>query len=439
MNLAPHRLAGKEQTAVVASSDPYFRDQILKRLESRCWVGQEVSGGAEALAKVEEGGCRALLLDRWLPDLHVDELIEIVQANHPEVEVIVLDPATGNPWESQGDSFNSRWLELIGDGPQTTALTLPTEKSAIPDRGRRGRSPQEEPLPGMLGTCAAMRRVYRLARLIVPRDTTVYLMGETGTGKELVARAIHQLGPRAHSPFVIINCAAIPETLLEAELFGHVRGAFTGAFQSRLGHIQAAHGGTLLLDEVGELPLGMQAKLLRFLQQGEVQRLGSTDVFRVDVRVIAATNANLSRRVEEGQFREDLYYRLAVFPIQLAPLRARYKDILPLADHFLQIFCAEAGVPVKRISLAAAELLERYAWPGNVRELKHMVERAFILSEVGEELLPAHLSLSKDMGVAGYPVESPPSANGLSYPRRHREQCSPVPPCPAVRSRTPGT
>ena len=272
----------------------------------------------------------------------------------------------------------------------------------------------------MLGTCEAMRRVYRLARLIVPRDTTVYLMGETGTGKELVARAIHQLGPRSHNPFVVINCAAIPETLLEAELFGHVRGAFTGAVQSRLGHIQAAHGGTLLLDEVGELPLGMQAKLLRFLQQGEVQRLGSSDIFRVDVRVIAATNANLSRRVEEGRFREDLYYRLAVFPIQLAPLQARGKDILRLAEHFLHTFCAEAGVPVKRISQAAAELLEHYAWPGNVRELKHRVERAFILSEIGEELLPAHFTFSRGMGVSEYPVEGRLSANELTYPRPHR-------------------
>ena len=417
MNLHPPRLAGKEQAAVVASSNPYFREQILKRLESRCWVGQEASGGAEALAKVEEGGCRALLLDRWLPDLHVAELIEIIRAQHPEVEVIVLDPATGNPWES---SYDSRWQELIGDGPPTPASTRPAEESAIFDQGRRGLNPQEEPLPGMLGTCAAMRHVYRLARLIVPRDTTVYLIGETGTGKELVARAIHQLGPRSSSPFVVINCAAIPETLLEAELFGHVRGAFTGAFQSRLGHIQAAHGGTLLLDEVGELPLGMQAKLLRFLQQGEVQRLGSTDVFRVDVRVIAATNANLCRRVEEGRFREDLYYRLAVFPILLAPLQARGKDILLLAEHFLQTFRAEAGVPVKCISMAAAELLERYAWPGNVRELKHMVERAFILSEVGAELLPAHFSLPRGVKVSGYSVEGQPSASGLTYPRHHR-------------------
>ena len=421
MNHNCSKLAGGEQAAaVVASSNPYFRQQVLKRLESRYWIGQEALGGAEALAKVEEGGCRALLLDRWLPDLHVDELIEIIRTHHPEVEVLVLDPETGKPWEWQGESGFLQWRDLFGDGPQTIEFNSAAKERTIVYQGRGRPSPQEEPLPGMLGTSEAMRLVYRLARLVVPRDTTVYLIGETGTGKELVARAIHQLGPRSRSPFVVINCAAIPETLLEAELFGHVRGAFTVAFQSRLGRIQAAHGGTLLLDEIGELPLSMQAKLLRVLQEGEVQRLGSTDVFRVDVRVIAATNANLSRRMDEGRFREDLYYRLAVFPIELAPLQARREDILPLAEHFLETFCAEAGVVAKRLAAAAAELLEGYAWPGNVRELKHMVERAFILSEVGAELLPEHFPLPRGVGVSGYPVEGQPSASGLTYPRRHR-------------------
>jgi transcriptional regulator with GAF, ATPase, and Fis domain len=252
----------------------------------------------------------------------------------------------------------------------------------------------------MLGSSAAMRRVYRLARLVVSRDTTVCLVGETGTGKELVARAIHELGPRSQNPFVVINCPAIPETLLEAELFGHVRGAFTGAFQSRLGRLQAAHGGTLLLDEVGELPLSLQAKILRFLQEGEVQRLGSTDVFRVDVRVIAATNADLGRLAEGGRFREDLYYRLAVFPIELAPLHARREDILPLAEHFLKVLCVEAGVTTRRISPAVAESLKGYAWPGNVRELKHRIERAFILSEASVELRPEHFSLPLEVRIA---------------------------------------
>src|SRR5262249_44445357 len=178
----------------------------------------------------------------------------------------------------------------------------------------------EPNLPGMIGTSRSIHQVYRLVRMVSKRDTTVLITGETGTGKELVAHAIHKLSSRANQPFVAVNCAAIPEALLEAELFGHARGAFTGAVQSRLGRIHVAQGGTLFLDEVGELPLSMQAKLLRFLQNGEVQRLGSSDVYRVDVRVICATNASLQDQVEAKQFRQDLYYRLAVFRIDLAPV-----------------------------------------------------------------------------------------------------------------------
>jgi len=238
-----------------------------------------------------------------------------------------------------------------------------------------------------------MQRAFRLARLVIPRNTTVLIMGETGTGKELMARAIHNLGPRAQHPFVIVNCAAIPEPLLESELFGHTRGAFTGAFQSRLGRIHSAHGGTLFLDEVGELPLSMQAKLLRFLQGGEVQRLGSPDVFQVDVRVIAATNADLGRARASGRFNDALYYRLSVFPIALAPLRERREDIPRLASYFLEILCREGGVPLKSISFEVAKAMEEHSWPGNVRELEHVIERAFILSENESVICSSHVDL----------------------------------------------
>src|SRR4029077_13705173 len=188
------------------------------------------------------------------------------------------------------------------------------------------------------------QEVYRLTRMVAKRDTTVLITGETGTGKELVAEAVHKLSPRAKQPFVVVNCAAIPEALLEAELFGHARGAFTGAVQSRLGKIHAAQGGSLFLDEIGELPLGLQAKLLRFLQSGEVQRLGSADLHRVDVRVICATNVNLGERVEAKQFRMDLFYRLEVFPIALPSLQAREGDIEKLAEHFLGMLGEESGM-----------------------------------------------------------------------------------------------
>jgi transcriptional regulator with GAF, ATPase, and Fis domain len=245
----------------------------------------------------------------------------------------------------------------------------------------------------MIGTSGAMQDVYRLARLVAPRTTTTLVTGETGTGKELVARAVHLLGPRNRQPFITVNCAAIPEALLESELFGYARGAFTGAFQSKLGRIHAAHNGTLFLDEVGELPLSMQAKLLRFLQEGEVQRLGGSDIVRVDVRVIAATNADLARRVTERQFREDLYYRISVFPVDILPLRKRPEDVLTLGMFFLDSLCQEAQCAAKAISLEAERLLEQHDWPGNVRELRHVMERAFILSEEHREILSEHVNL----------------------------------------------
>jgi DNA-binding NtrC family response regulator len=385
-------------TAIVASANKAFRERILKRLGERNWTVEEALGGAQALLLVEDGAFKALLLDRWLPDLDVPELVDMVKARHPQVQVVVvgseaeelhlverLFPGTDLPVDFP-PAEASRGRETGGEGwreePGGATGILPEVK-------------REEPLPGMVGTSGTMQRAYHLARLVIPRDTTVLITGETGTGKELMARAIHDLGPRARQPFVIVNCAAIPETLLESEMFGYSRGAFTGAFQSRLGRVHAAHSGTLFLDEVGGLPLAMQGKILRFLQEGEVQRLGSPDVFRVDVRVIAASNLDLGRAMAEGRFHDALYYRLCVFPIELPPLRERREDILPLASHFLESLCREASVPCKSISFEVARGLEAYSWPGNVRELKHVIERAFILSESGSALRSEHVDLPR--------------------------------------------
>jgi transcriptional regulator with GAF, ATPase, and Fis domain len=221
-------------------------------------------------------------------------------------------------------------------------------------------------------------------RMVAPRSTTVLIEGETGTGKEVIARALHKLSPRAARPFTVLNCAAIPESLLEAELFGHTRGAFTGAVQSRIGRIEAAHGGTLLLDEIGEMPVGMQAKMLRFLESGELQRVGDNESTRVDVRLIAATHQPLEKNAAEGLFRLDLYHRLAVFPIEVPPLRERMDDIPALAEHFLQQL-AQLG-PRKRLREDALKRLEQHLWPGNVRELMHVLERAVILSGANAEI-----------------------------------------------------
>jgi transcriptional regulator with GAF, ATPase, and Fis domain len=224
-----------------------------------------------------------------------------------------------------------------------------------------------------------MLELGHMIRLVAPRSTTVLIEGETGTGKELVARALHRLSPRSNKPFVVLNCAAIPEALLEAELFGHTRGSFTGAVQARTGRIEAANGGTLFLDEIGEMAMPLQAKMLRFLASGELQRVGDNEPIHVDVRVIAATHQHLERRAEEGAFRLDLYHRLAVFPVLVPALRDRPNDIAALAEHFLSLLGRVA--PRKTLSAAALQLLEAHHWPGNVRELGHVLERATILAE----------------------------------------------------------
>ncbi len=224
-----------------------------------------------------------------------------------------------------------------------------------------------------------MLELARNVRLVAPRTATVLIEGETGTGKEVVAQAVHRLSPRSAKPFVVLNCAAIPEALLEAELFGHTRGAFTGAVQSRTGRIEAAHGGTLFLDEIGEMPIGLQAKMLRFLENGELQRVGDNETVRVDVRVIAATHQDLEKRAKEGSFRLDLYHRLAVFPIDIPPLRDRLADIAALSEHFLELMGRTS--PRKTLSAAALDKLYQHDWPGNVRELAHILERASILAE----------------------------------------------------------
>jgi DNA-binding NtrC family response regulator len=244
-------------------------------------------------------------------------------------------------------------------------------------------------LPELIGDSEQMLEVSRRIRLVAKRKTTVLIQGPTGTGKEVVAHALHRLSPRAERPFVALNCAAIPEALLEAELFGHARGAFTGAVQRRTGRIEAANGGTLFLDEIGEMPLALQSKLLRFLESGELQRVGENEAVRVDVRIIAATHQPLARRAQEGSFRADLFYRLAVFRIQTPALSEHPEDLSALAEHFLKQ--AGGDEAPKRLSEEAVARLAAYPWPGNVRELQHVLERASILTEdrpviTGEEI-----------------------------------------------------
>jgi Nif-specific regulatory protein len=249
---------------------------------------------------------------------------------------------------------------------------------------------QRNHLSNMVGASGPMRQLNDEVARVAGTNTTVLIRGESGTGKELIAQAIHEHSPRARGPFIKVNCAALPETLVESELFGHERGAFTGAQARKKGRFELAHGGTLFLDEVGELSPTIQVKLLRVLQEREFERVGGTESVRVDVRVIAATNRDLERALAEGDFREDLYYRLNVFPIFVPPLRSRRADVLPLADHFIEKYSGEHGKQIKRISTPAIDLLSQYHWPGNVRELENTIERAVLMAD-GEVIHGHHL------------------------------------------------
>ncbi|HEV7732199.1 MAG TPA: sigma 54-interacting transcriptional regulator [Candidatus Binatia bacterium] len=257
---------------------------------------------------------------------------------------------------------------------------------------RRSQAPFERTLPspriettaafsGIVGSAPALCEVFDHVRKVAPTDATVLITGETGTGKELLARAIHERSARAARPFISVSCGAIPQSLIASELFGHERGAFTGAMQRRLGRFELAAGGTLFLDEVGELPPETQVALLRVLQEREFERVGGTASIRADVRVVAATNRHLEDAVADGAFRSDLYYRLSVFPMQMPPLRLRPGDIRPLVEHFVHHYARRVGKVIRSISPTAFELLETYSWPGNVRELQNVVERSIVMSD----------------------------------------------------------
>jgi formate hydrogenlyase transcriptional activator len=250
-----------------------------------------------------------------------------------------------------------------------------SQSICIEEEGRRETRPED-----IVGSSIALRRVLRQAEVVAPTDSVVLIQGETGTGKELIAREIHELSSRRQRPFITLNCAAIPSGLLESELFGHERGAFTGAIGQKMGRFEVANGGTLFLDEVGEIPLELQPKLLRVLQELEFERLGSSRTIKVDVRIVAATNRDLIRMVHEQRFRDDLYYRLNVFPIHMPPLRERPEDIPALVRYFVDRFARRMNRRIEVIPNEALEAMQRCAWPGNVRELANLLERAMILS-----------------------------------------------------------
>jgi transcriptional regulator with GAF, ATPase, and Fis domain len=349
----------------------------------------EASGGAEAFAKLREHGEEetVLLLDPQLPDLNPAEFDRIVRDRFPNTQILVLNSHTGQLLigTASPTPVSRRLAEAVN---RSAPFLASSRSSSDADHKAPIQFEGKLRLRSMVGDSEPMQRTYALTRMVAARNTTVLVTGESGTGKEMIAQEIHLISERRNRPFVVVNCSAIPETLLEAELFGYTRGSFTGAVQSRIGRIHSAHGGTLFLDEIGDMPLSLQGKILRFLEQGEVQRLGGNDNLKVDVRVIAATNAELKTRVSQQQFREDLFYRLAVFPIHLPPLRERLSDIEDLAVFFIARFHPRAS-----LSRDALHVLMQHSWPGNVRELRNVIERATILVGGGDEIKPEHVIL----------------------------------------------
>jgi len=389
------------RTVVLASADAELRTRLKRSLSELRWNVYEASGGAEAMAQMEDVRPAVLLMDSWLPDLEASEFAGQVSMMYPSVELIGMNGVVEGGAKSPRHHELLHALREVQGGATTDTAAWNAAPVSVPAIIRtvavvaRSTETRREAvddvrvttlLPEMVGSSEPMRELAELIRLVAPRSSTVLIEGETGTGKEVVAQAIYRLSDRVSKPFVVLNCAAIPEALLEAELFGHTRGAFTGAVQSRTGRIEAAHGGTLFLDEIGEMPLALQAKMLRFLEYGELQRVGDNETMRVDVRVVAATHQPLEQRAEEKSFRLDLYHRLAVFPVEVPPLRARMEDVPALAEHILAQLGQKA--PRKRIAAAALDRLQEHYWPGNVRELMHVLERAAILSADRMEIGP---------------------------------------------------
>lgn len=367
--------------------------------------------GEEALERIRSEVVDLVLLDVRLPGRDGLEVLEAVKAQCPDCGVLMMT-AFGSI-ESAVAALRAGADDYLVK-PFRAEEVLRRIQAVLERQGLRREVRRLRREVGtrygfgnLLGRSPATRALLGHLEQVAPTRSTVLLMGESGTGKELAARAIHYNSDRAERPFVVIDCAAIPETLQESELFGHTRGAFTGAVAAKRGLFEEAHGGTLFLDEVGDLSASTQAKLLRVLQEGTIRRLGDTRTIQVDVRIVAATNRDLPAEVRAGRFREDLFFRLNVLPLRLPPLRERLEDIALLAEHFLRRFAADTGRPVRQIAPPALDCLMAYRWPGNVRELEHAIERAVLLSQ-GETLevrdLPPAVQGGEGQGVEEAPL-----------------------------------
>lgn len=381
---------------LVVEDKDSLRRMLADALAAKGHEVEVARNGNSAIEKAKESRFDLVLTDLRLPELDGLQVLEAVKENDPETQVIVMtaygtvetavEAMRKGAYDFLTKPFDPDHLNVLIDRALENRRLL-AENSLL-----RQELADKIGYNRIIGASPAMLEVEKLVKKVASSDTTVLFLGESGTGKELFAAGVHSLSSRREKPYITINCAAIPRELLENELFGSEQGAFTSSHRLKLGKFEIADGGTVFLDEIGDLDMALQAKLLRFLQEKTFERLGGTKQISVNVRVIAATNVDLKEAIAEKRFREDLYYRLSVFPIHVPPLRERREDVTRLAEYFVQKYCNEMSKPVKKFSQEALKLMDRYHWPGNVRELENTVERAVILCE-GRYINPEHLAI----------------------------------------------
>jgi two-component system response regulator PilR (NtrC family) len=383
---------------VIVDDEQSYRQLLTLVFEDTGDSIRTAMNGRQALTLLEEEPADVIISDVKMPDMNGIELLRAIRETQPDLGVILMTAFASV--ETAREAFKlgaDDFIQKPFDVEELKLIVKKTlEKQALVHENRAFKRAQRErgSVKNIVGTSAKMNAIFQMIETVAQVQSTVLVTGESGTGKELVARAIHDLGGRAEKPFISINCGAFTETLLESELFGYVKGAFTGANTNRKGLFEAANSGTIFLDEIGETSPAMQVKLLRVLQERRVRAVGAHDEIAIDTRVIAATNRDLKKMCEEGTFRDDLFYRISVIPIHLPPLRERADDIPDLIEHFVKKFCDQAG---KNLSMSpkTVQILEKYAWHGNVRELEHTIERAVALeptSEIQPERLPDHVT-----------------------------------------------
>ena len=388
---------------LIVDDDQVARELLAETLGREGYRVRVAGGGEEALRLAGAEPFDMALVDLRMPDLDGLAVLKQLAMIQPDLPVVILTAfatietaiaaVNAGAFDYLSKPFRMEEIKIV------VRRTLDARRLARENLQYRQELGARYGFEGLIGQSHQMVEIYKLIARVAALDTTVLIQGETGTGKELVARAIHGASGRAARPFIVVDCAALPETLFESELFGHERGAFTGAFAARRGLLETSTGGTCFLDEIGELTAPLQAKLLRTLQERSIRRVGGNDEIPFDVRVVVATNRDLRRLVADGGFRDDLYYRLNVVTITVPPLRERASDIPLLAQHFLEIFARRSGRAIKRLAPESVALLTGYRWPGNVRELEHVIERAMALSS-SETLLPddfpPHLGEERD-------------------------------------------